>query len=74
MAAAPDGSTLDVVVPVDANTKLAIIGVEAEALGAGGAVGGWRAATTSWTPCSTPAAYAYTLQAIVLVQGYLRPS
>ncbi|GFR44560.1 hypothetical protein Agub_g5831 [Astrephomene gubernaculifera] len=37
-AAAPEGSTLDVVVPVDANTKLAVIGVEAELLAANGAV------------------------------------
>ncbi|EFJ42883.1 mitochondrial F1F0 ATP synthase associated protein [Volvox carteri f. nagariensis] len=43
--AAPDGSTLDVVVPLDANTKLAVIGVESELLStAGGVLGGSLAA------------------------------
>jgi hypothetical protein len=35
---APDGSTLDVVVPLDANTKLAVLGVESELLGTTGGV------------------------------------
>lgn len=38
MSSGPDGSTLDVVVPADANTKLAVLGVEAEALASSGAV------------------------------------
>ncbi|KXZ45389.1 hypothetical protein GPECTOR_55g295 [Gonium pectorale] len=37
-SAAPDGSSLDIVVPLDGAAKLAIIGVEAELLGSGGAV------------------------------------
>lgn len=39
-AAAPDGSTLDVVIPLDANTKLAVIGVEVEHLSTTGGVSG----------------------------------
>ncbi|GLC37089.1 hypothetical protein PLESTB_001392900 [Pleodorina starrii] len=43
--AAPDGSTLDVVVPLDANTRLAVIGVESELLSTnGGVLGGSMAA------------------------------
>ncbi|KAG2431414.1 hypothetical protein HXX76_009429 [Chlamydomonas incerta] len=38
VSSGPDGSTLDVVVPADANTKLAVLGVEAEALATSGAV------------------------------------
>ncbi|GIL48063.1 hypothetical protein Vafri_4762 [Volvox africanus] len=42
---APDGSTLDVVVPLESNTKLAVIGVESELLStAGGVLGGSLAA------------------------------
>ncbi|KAG2483611.1 hypothetical protein HYH03_017553 [Edaphochlamys debaryana] len=38
VAAAPDGSTLDLVVPVDGATKLAVLGVEKELLATSGAV------------------------------------